>query len=290
MKRWIACLALVGCGEVKNESTPDAPIDAAPDSTPPVDGPRVCSPTAPFTSSTLIAEVSSTQRDERVTLSRDELEMYVTRLFPARIFRSTRSSAAASWSTPVLVDALNTRTDQGADMLSADGLTLYMTATDGSDQLMVATRSSPTATFGEASPLANVNSTDRELWGTATADDLVLHFHSDRDGTGRLYRATRTSTTAPFGAPVIAEAPADLFSPTIVEGGLGLYYTVLGTGVFYTSRSSLTEAFPDGTLLDNIPGGWVTWISPDHCHAYFNVELKNGVGDIDVYLATREPE
>jgi hypothetical protein len=155
---------------------------------------------------------------------------------------------------------------------------------------MVATRATTDDEFVASAPLLNVNSGSRELWGTVDRDELMLQFVSDRDpSNSQFYRATRASKAAPFGTPAPVDAPVGMFSPTTVDNGLGLYYAVLGEGIFYTSRSSTSDPFPAGTKLDGTPGGWVTFISADHCRAYFAVGLPGGPGSIDIHVSTRDP-
>ncbi len=295
MKRWIAYLSLVACGEVKNKDVePDAP-EVPPDTPIEPDGPTGCSPTQAFAAHPIVAEVSSASREETVSLPGNELEMFIVRLGEGT-FRSRRASMATEWSTPVRIDALG---DVGIHTVTLDGLTAYVTFDGGANgsQIGIATRATTDEEFGIVSPLANINSASTELWPMTDATGKALYFVSDRDGTSRLYRAVRTSTTMPFGSPEVVDAPAGVFSPVITDGELGLYYSLIdGTGKFelyYSSRASVDEGFPAGTKfpeLTPVAGGWPGFVSQDHCRVYFMNEAEGGLGSLDVHLATREPE
>ena len=81
-----------------------------------------------------------------------------------------------------------------------------------------------------------------------------------------------------------------MYSPVMSADGLSLYYYILTNGETRVStRAAIGDAFGEGALLEGL-GGWITWVSPDQCHLYFTVERPDGVGDLDIYLASREPE
>lgn len=288
MKHVLACLTLAACGSVKGDvPVDDARPDQSDDTLP--DAPSACSPTAAFTSQALVTELSTASREERAILTGDELEMYITRISGTTgIFRSRRASTAAAWSSPVKVDVFPS--NAGAEAITPDGLTLYLQV---ADDLLVATRASTAAEFSTPSALVNLNTTSVELWVSIDPTNTTLHFVSDRDGAMKLYRTERDQPSGPFGAPIIVDAPLGAFSPVVTADGLGLYYgEPTPSGVFprYTSRPSITSAFPPGAEIPGLTfpqGAWTAWISPDQCRAYMIGPAPSGPGDNDVNLATR---
>ena len=288
MKRLLAVLLLAACGSVK--ATPDDP-DAAPppDTDPAPDGPAACSPTAAFASQSLVTEASTAEREERAILTGDELEMYITRISGATgVFRLRRSSLTAAWSAPEKVTVFPD--DAGAETITADGLTIYLQI---AGEIFVASRADTAAEFSAPSALANLNSAGFEVWFSIDPTNTVLHFVSDRDGAAKLFRAARSQASGPFGTPVVVNAPAGAFSPVVSPDGLSLYYglsTSNGIRPHLTSRSSLTDDFPEGPELSDVTfpqGAWTSWISADHCRAYLIGPAPGGPGDNDVNVLTR---
>lgn len=109
------------------------------------------------------------------------------------IYISTRATTAMPWGTPAPLAGFDSSTlIEGNAMLSPDGLTLYANIdATGNQDLVFATRASTTAAFGTPQPLMVLNSiaADTDAW--IAPDGRTIMFTSDRDGTARLYQATR---------------------------------------------------------------------------------------------------
>jgi hypothetical protein len=114
---------------------------------------------------------------ESPVLSGDDQRLYWVDAASARLRSATRQGAIDTFATP-----LDLTTDEVANpVLSADELTLYSSA-DGDADIVVATRPATTAAFGAPTPVAGVNSAERDAPVYLTADGCVLYLKSTRSG------------------------------------------------------------------------------------------------------------
>lgn len=119
---------------------------------------------------------------------------------------SVRASRSAPWGAPVPVTELNTVAVESAASTTADGLMMVFHSTrgGGSDRdLFLSTRAAAGGTWATPVPLAEVNSAAEDRDGHLSEDGLVLYLISSRIGAQSrdLYRASRASRGAAFGAP-----------------------------------------------------------------------------------------
>ncbi|MBA3817692.1 MAG: PD40 domain-containing protein [Deltaproteobacteria bacterium] len=145
--------------------------------------------------------------DQTPRLSEDALTLYFgsNRLGTAGdldIWQSTRTAVGATWSTPVLVDGVNSVATEK-----------WCTTCDGGRFLVVSARAPSTSediyegTLGGGAPVlaAALSSASGDTGPFLTTDCLTVYFASSRNGPNRIYRSTRTSVTAPWSAPVLFE-------------------------------------------------------------------------------------
>jgi Tol biopolymer transport system component len=149
--------------------------------------------------------VNSPQVDDHPDLSNNGLSLYFTSTRrggsgDADLWVATRDATSEAFGPPVdLGSTLNSPAYDGESSLSADGLALYF----GSDRpgdlghrdIWVATRSSPSAAFGEPKDLGKpVDSSFEEATPDLSSDGRTLLFLSDRPGSHffDLWRSTRT--------------------------------------------------------------------------------------------------
>ena len=140
--------------------------------------------------------------------------------------------------------------------LTPDGLRIYFTGASSDvhsvpsapDQLVMATRSSLTSTFGAPVRIAlpaNITSISR---ASVRFDELEVII----GGGARLWRATRASTSEPFGGAV--ELPFMAYDPHLSADGLELFFTrgvgTVGFTLHRSRRASLADTFTDGVPLD----------------------------------------
>lgn len=186
--------------------------------------------------------------------------------------------------------------------LSADGLSLYFAASksgEEGDDLYVSTRESRTAEFPSAVALEPINTGRSDGSPSISRDGLTLYFYSERPGGsgGRdLYAATRDTQDAPFRRVQQLDqlnGPADDYLPWISGDGLTLVYSSTrsgGSDLFVATRLDRSSDFSRPTEL----GGLNTEhredraaFSSDELTIYFISDRPNGVGDKDIWVATR---
>jgi hypothetical protein len=207
----------------------------------------------PFVTVTRVAELSSTANDDCPDISPDGLTMY---LVSARaggtlhdVYRATRPSRAAAWTTPVLDADLSTAADEPGVVISADrrvGIVDRVTPGMGRE-LYQRVRTGEGAAWGPLVHLASVGSAAVDGAPAIDGAGLVLYFHSDRviAGDFDIYRATRASVTDPFAIPVAV--------------------------------TELASAADDSN----------PWVAADDQLVLFDSARPGGLGSLDLYLATR---
>lgn len=107
------------------------------------------------------------------------------------VYRAERSGGA--W-TGGPVSGLSSALDEAAPVVTDDEQTIYFARRDGAaEDIYVATRSSKTAAWGSALPLAsatiNTAAAERPTW--ISPNNCTLFFTSDRGGSWRAYRVDR---------------------------------------------------------------------------------------------------
>jgi RHS repeat-associated protein len=157
--------------------------------------------------------VSTSQQDEDpFWLGNDTL--YFVSEFPGGAHRdikvTTLSGSPPTFSTPALVQNVNSTAEEYRPVLSPDGLTLYFGSkrsgigNDSSGDIWMARRTSPTEAFPQSPGPVNLwglNSTGIEFPVTVSPDGCTLYFASNEEtGLGasenfRLYQATRGTST-----------------------------------------------------------------------------------------------
>jgi hypothetical protein len=127
------------------------------------------------------------------------------------ILRATRPTPTAPWSTPVFVSELNSSAADSSPTLTEDELELYFLTTGWGapfppqNAIFVATRASTALPFGMpalVAPLSTPN-THRDVH---VAPDGLSIWYTEFDPARsriRVWQATRTARTAPFGAPTV---------------------------------------------------------------------------------------
>jgi Tol biopolymer transport system component len=210
----------------------------------------------------------STQNDWAPSLSSDNLTLYFasnTRMPSVGgwdIWKVTRSTPSAPFGEAINVGSpVNSSSLDGYSQLAFDGLSLVFQSERpggrGEVDLYISSRATTSDAFGTPVNLgADVNSAAYDGGPDLSADRLTLVFDSFRDG-GRggadLYMATRTTTSAPFGAPVNLGSTINTsdweFSPSLSSDGLALSFASNRPGghggydIWLSTRSSLTATW-----------------------------------------------
>lgn len=151
---------------------------------------------ATWSTPTMVAELSSAMDEfepqpdasnTRIVLYR-QMSMTDTALLMA-----TRASPADAWGTPTVIVELDTPVLEKSPFLTADGLTIYYSSTNGmtTSDLYVATRSSTTGAFMAGVPMSELETpmNDDDPW--LSSDGHVMFFASDRSGNFEIYETRR---------------------------------------------------------------------------------------------------
>jgi len=278
-----ACGANLGGGETV-DGTPvdsDAPIDTAialgPWSAP-----------APIDDFTPVA-------DDDPSPTGDLLEMYFNR--SNEIFVTTRARVTDPWGPPVLVPELSdaAATDTTPEV-TYDGLTIYLASNRGglaTLDIFVATRASRGATWGTPALVPELSSGSREA-ATATSNNTVMVFESDRGGDNDTFLTTRASAGVPWGTPARVDAIATTSSdgnPMLSADGLELYFSSNRTGdneLYLSTRATVGDAFGPPVAITELAGigfdDQDPWISPDRRTLLFT---SNRDGTTRLWQSTR---
>ena len=213
--------------------------------------------TGPFTGIAPLNGTATAGGEDRPTLTADGLTMLMTIFTDSGLgidmAVATRTSAAATFSMPVPVAAINTAALDLSPWISEDGLTLYFSSSRaGSPDIFKATRANTSGPFGAPVSVGELNTNAEEYAPVLSKDGLEIFFASTRDQDGMtparedIFHATRSTPSDGFGAPALV---TELSGPTS-----------------YDSPS---------------------WVSPDRCRLMFTSDRTDGNGGSDIWIATR---
>ena len=291
-----------GTGDVSGDAAPiDAPMIDAPD------GPiGICStpPAGAWSMAAVIPGLSTPAvLDGTPEVRSDLLELYFKseRNGTLDIWRSSRATGTGPFNAPVYVAELSSSFHDGSPALSPDGLTIYIssdrTGTTGFHDIWKATRTSLTGAWSPPVRVPELSSTAEDEGLTILPNDRVAYFHSNRGGPYRLYRATRSSPTAAWGAPVeITEITnGDYENPSVSSDDCRIYTQAYrnGTGgagdIYLSSRATPTG--PWGAPVKILPPSTADfdadpWVSPDERVMLFATGGAT-TNNLDIYIATR---
>jgi hypothetical protein len=261
-----------------------------------------CDPSKPFGTPVAIAEVDTTDQDTVSDVSPDELTLYIASnhgVNGMHLYVATRASAASPFGGRTALFAVGAFDDWSA-AITADGLTAIIASdrAGGNDELYVATRASPLASFGAPSPATSVNSPSNEQTPRWTADGKTLYFDSDRNkGHREIYRSAVTGGT--FGAPerVVELASGTLeAAPVLSADELTIYFLSTRApstdgDIWIATRATKAAAFGNIQRLANVNSAGLdvpAQISPDGCVLYLS-STRNALaaGSYDIFVARR---
>jgi hypothetical protein len=190
---------------------------------------------------------------------------------------------SSNWSAPVnLGTNVNSPYQEGAPVLSPDGLSLYFDSTrpggSGGYDIWVATRPNVIGPFDKATNLgAAINSSSDDGGVLVSADNLTLVFASDRFGSlGYLdiWMSTRTNVSAPWQPARHLPYPLNVssaynFPVALSRDGLTMFFKSDRTiqegtnsaAMFVTRRPNADSPFGTPVLIQPIlalgDGGWI---------------------------------
>ena len=182
-----------------------------------------------------VAELNTADGETTPEVSYDGLTMYFASsragtLGGNDIWRSTRASRSAAWSSPVHVNELSSASAEGSPA-QTDPLSILLDSDRAGATLLdifIATRGAPMGAFGTPVPIGELNTGKDEGNPMFGAGSLTIYFDSSRSGDRELYVATRTTATTVFGAPVRIDelsSPGDETDAWISPDGHTMYFT-----------------------------------------------------------------
>jgi len=131
----------------------------------------------------------------------------------------------AEWTTPQVVENVNSTSSDSDPSIAASGLELFFNSNrqggEGLLDIYVATRASISVPFGAAAPIEIVNSSGNEVAPEISADGRELYF--ERAGSGILV-SRRANAAAAWGEPVTTGVSGRF--PSLSADGLTMYYAV----------------------------------------------------------------
>lgn len=146
--------------------------------------------------------------------------------------------------------AVNSSWGETDSYITGDGLEFFLTSDRpgalGGKSIWTATRASLNDAWGPPAPVTSIDSANHEQSPSLTDDGLILFFSSDRGGNFDIYAAARSTTQAPFGAPVRV---AELSGPNHDLGiELAQDDTLALVTVLINGRAVIHSAQRDGTI------------------------------------------
>ena len=300
----VFALVLSGCGRIAFEAIADGGgadgggADGGGDA--PGDTAGACT-WGPWSPATELAVLDSVDNDYDPTLSPDGLTIYFCTTRDGAefdLFTSTRASRTAAWAAPVPVPAVATASQNECNPeVSVDGLELYF----GVGTVERVTRTSTTVAF--AAP-REILLGDDEIHigpiGPDLASDMLTLYYGAQPVSGppsRLYRITRPSRGAAFGAPTVLPGQTDPLGwafPTVSGDELEMVYSTRSLvgdwelGVL--TRSDRNSSFGGAALLSDvntINGDADAELSADRSTLMFTSDRPGGTGGWDLYEVTR---
>ncbi|MCB9751723.1 MAG: PD40 domain-containing protein [Myxococcales bacterium] len=213
--------------------------------------------------------------------------------------------APGAWtlSEPTPVAELNSPDGEGEPYLTPDGRTLYFASSRpgglGSWDSYRASRETVDSPFGapvnNEDLAVNLEGADTKL--ALSPDGTHGYLASARPGGpggSELWSAARAEPTAPFGEFTLLAnlvTAGDEYDPHISEDGLRLYFaTGAPLGVVMSQRPDAGASFPAAAPVAGLEGPDKVshpFLTPDERVIVFESDRPGGVGDSDLWLATR---
>jgi hypothetical protein len=215
-----------------------------------------------------------------------------------------RCDPSKPFGTPSPLSELNLGGDDLNPHLSADERTITFASIRagglGQTDAYIATRASPTGTFGTPMAIPGVNTTTVDNRPMITGDGLRIYFETNLTGQTADWNnavATRNSTSANFSAwtaiPQINSTTTDS-APFILPNDSAIYFmSTRGTGgaqelwrSAHQGGNWTTPALVAGTNLNEASLDY-PMLTPDELVLYVSSSRAGGAGGRDIWMATR---
>ena len=219
------------------------------------------------------------------------------------LWQTTRPSTATNtWTTPTLMTDVDVSTDDGSPELAADGLTLWLSsdcpAAMTDYDVRVSTRATTASAWSASTLIPELSSPFVDEGFTVLPSQLVGYLHSNRvASTQRVYRTTRSTTTAPWTTPVAVSEldPGDAGNPWVAPDDCTMYFQSARAGgvgsedIWVVRRPTPTSPWGTPVNLSDVNStdrDADPWLSPDERTIIF-ASHRAGGGTFDLYVATR---
>lgn len=159
----------------------------------------------PFGPATLVTELSSPMSDTTMKVTGGGLSMYISSdrdNLGHDIYVSTRVDTDSPWSMPVRVPELSTLDGDWAPWAQTDQLRVVVCSgiNPAQEALFVSKRGSTGEAWGELVKLTELDEMNKTECDPSEPRSNVLYYASNHESaTFDIYRASRTSSTAPYG-------------------------------------------------------------------------------------------
>ena len=276
-----------------------------------------------FGSPATVANVNSTSRDFKPSISADGLSLYFISNRPGGaggfdIWAATRETEDDPWDTPVnLGPTINTADNEWGVSISSDGLSLYYdvkqpSASGAIDDIVVATRGTTDDDWGNPVSLGpTVNSSSDDCYACISIDGLSLYFSSNRSGgygNYDLWVTTRETTDEDWGTPAnlgpTVNTSAFEVDPSISADGRILFFTIGmnncgsrcgygGTEIWMTRRTTVDDDWSEpvnlGPTINSSAFEDYQNVSADGSTLFFRYSQSGRYGGGDIWQAAIVP-
>jgi hypothetical protein len=222
---------------------------------------------------------------------------------PATDAAQPACNPTSPFGTPALIAGLESTATEGGLRMTPDERTGFFWSTrpggPGTANLYVATRPGRDAAFKMVTLLSSIDVAGSQYDPSVTADALTLAFGSNRassDGTFDLFLATRATTGDDFSgtAPISdLNTSSDDQQPFVLPDGSGIYFSSNRTGDsdIYRARAKAGGGFGAPSAVPELNTAGVAdehpAVSADDLTIFFSSTRPGGLGNIDVWMATR---
>src|SRR4051812_31368879 len=163
----------------------------------------------PWGAPVLVPELSSAQQEFTPGISGDGLTIWldyndIDDGMSADIWMSSRASRASAWAIPVRVPELNSAVQDVSPAVDPSGLRMVISRSFPNIDLMMTSRPTTASPWLTPVAISEINTTFEDSSGRFARGGLELWFNSNRTGTAGfndIWRATRPTTSDPFGPP-----------------------------------------------------------------------------------------
>ena len=299
-----------GGSSSSTSSSGSPPADGAVDA-----GPR-CDPSKPFENPQLVPGINTVDGEVSATFSGDELTVYLSRrptgqLKETDLYVASRTAISEPFGAVTAMSSINTADIDDNVSTPSDALTIYFHssrpdagADSGLEDIWRATRPSHNTSPLPAEPVTSVNSPSNDQDPYITADGNTLYFTSTRDkpDSGYAFRIFRAEKLGgEFSTPIPLELEyeagvSQLAQPVVSADGKTLFIAHYDNASATPTIWSARRDNPLGAFREfgPLPGAAFsagknlpTWVSPDGCHLYFRSDRPGGLGDEDIWMASR---